>query len=289
MAGTDENQQATTTDNHPPGAAAKPTETPPIAEPAKPVVIEEPNGSDGKVVQVQHSDFKKIKEEAKEKGRREALAELDTVAVKYGFSSHESALEALAALNKKPPAPEPKTAPPPTETQMPKPTEKKPDDRAADKAAREAQRLADERGKLRKDWRTSQRKQRDLQRQLDAKDAEKDLIIEMTKLGVQDLDYGMRLLTRELAGKSEEEIKNYDRKAFFEKVRQEKPYLFGETVVPATTGTNGTKPDGSNPAAPNAAKPVVDAAQQNQFDARKATREQFEDRLKALGLNPNNT
>lgn len=168
---------------------------------------------------------------------------------------------------------------------MPKQPDKK-QQPAPDKAQREQTRLSEERAKMRKDLKASERKRRDLQRQLDAKEAEKDLVLEMSQLGIQDVDYGMRLLTRELAGKSEEEIAKFDRKAFFEKVRTEKPYLFGEKVVPATTGTNGTKQDGSNPDAKTPATTVVDETKKKQFDATKASPEEVQKRLNELGLNP---
>jgi hypothetical protein len=256
-----------------------------------PVVIatappgDETKGSEGKDVTLPQSSLKKIKDESRDKGRREALAELDEVARAAGFESHADALKKLGEINKRPAAQPAPTQPAPTqETTMAK--NKQPDPKANDKAAREAQRLADERTKIRKDWKASERKNRDLKRQLDAKEAEKDLIIEMTQVGLQDLDYGMRLLTRELAGKSEEEISKYDRKAFFEKLRTEKPYLFAEKVVPATTGTNGAKQDGSKPAPAPAGQQVVAAAESKQVDATKMTKEQYQARLRELGLDP---
>lgn len=242
------------------------------------------------MLQVQHSDFAKIKEEAKEKGRRQALAELDAMAADLGYASLADALKRIGEIDKKLAAPlDPKPQPVPQETTMPKPTAtpaKTNDPRATDKAARESARLAAERDQIRKDYKASKRKERELQRRLDASEAQRDLMVDMTKRGVTDLDYMMRLATRELAGKSEEEMAKFDWDGFYERHRKERPFLFGEKVIPATTGTNGTKPDGSQPAAPSAAKPIVDAAQGAQFDAKTATKEAFNERLRALGLNP---
>lgn len=282
-------QETTTPPEQPPNGAPPPTEQPPKPETKVEATTDATTKKDGegKVLQVPHSDFKKIKEEARERGRREALAELDAVAVEAGFESHADALKKLGELKKHASKTEAQPSPPETQ-QMTKPADKK-DAKAADKQARESQRLADERSKLRKDWRAAQRSKRDLQRQLDHKDAQMELQKEAYQAGLTDVDYGIRLLTRELAGKSVEEVAKFDRKKFFDDLRAQKPYLFGEKVVPATTGTNGSKGDGSQPATPDASKPVVDAAKGAQFDARTATKEQYEEHLRKLGLNPHVT
>lgn len=154
------------------------------------------------------------------------------------------------------------------------------------KAEMEALRLNDERSKMRKQWRVEERRRRELQSQLDAKEAEMALREELYRAGVQDTDYALRLLTRQLEGKSEEEIGAFNRADFYAELRKEKPYLFGETVAPATTGTNGTKADGSAPVVPAPGGAAVDQAQRDQFDARKAKPQEISDRLRALGLNP---
>lgn len=248
---------------------------------------EEPSGSqEEKVTQVKHSDFKRIKDEARAKGRQQALLELDQAAQAAGFTSHVDALKALAEL-KKSPVPKPIVTPSPqpqgTPTMSIKP--KTPDPRAAEAAAATAaeQKLGLE---ARKQWRASERRRRELQEQLDAKEAEMALREEIYRAGVHDVDYALRLLTRQLEGKSAEEIGAFDRSAFYTGLRKEKPYLFGETVAPATTGTNGVKPDGSNPVVPAPGGAAVEQAQQSQFNARTAKPQEISDRLRALGLNP---
>lgn len=279
MAGTDETKETPPPTTPTPPVAAQPGTT--AAPP--PVVAAEPKGGEGKDVTLPTDAIKKIKEDARDKGRREALTELDAAAVAAGFANHAEAVKYLGDL-KKAPAPAATTTPPkpPENTTMAK-QPKQPDPKA-DKAAKDAAKHAEERQRLHKDWKASKRKERELKRQLDAQVAEKDLAIEMMRYGVQDIDYGMRLLTRELAGKSEEEISKFDRKAYFEKLRGEKPYLFNEKVVPATTGTNGTKPDGSSPATPGAAAPVIAAAAATQVDATKMTKAEYDAHLKKLGL-----
>jgi len=245
---------------------------------------EEPSGSqEEKVQQVKHSDFKRIKEEARAKGRQQAISELDQAAQAVGFTSHADALKALAELKKSPPTPvKPAPQPEGSKTMSTKPT----DTKAADQQRVEALKASEERATMRKQWRTEEKRRRELQEQLNAKDAEMALREEMYRAGVTDVDYTIRLLTRQLEGKTVEEMNAFDRSAFYTGLRKEKPYLFSETVAPATTGTNGVKPDGSSPAAPNPGNAAVEQAKSNQFDARKAKPEEVSLRLRALGLNP---
>lgn len=263
-----------------PAIIAQPTETPPpVVKPV--VVVEEPEGGDGKVLQVKHGDFKRIKDEAKEKGRQEALLEYEAKAKKAGFRSLDEFLETA----KKPTAPNPEPLVPPKKVTTAMPITPAPAPKP-DKAAAEAAKLSDEKSRMRKQCRREEKQRRLLERQLAAKDAEMELRDELHSFGVADVDYGIRLLTRALQGKSEEELAKFDRKAFFEGIRQDRPYLFGERVQPATTGTNGAKPDGSNPVTPPAGGPAAAAAEANKFDARKATPQEVSDKLKSLGLNP---
>lgn len=250
---------------------------------------EEPKDGQEKVQQVKHSDFKRIKEEAKAKGKQEALSELDAKAKEQGFQSWDDAMKYLGELKKTPPA-KPAAPQPPKET----PTMSTADkdkvkaQKEKERQAADAKAKADEQARQddRKRWRSEERKRRELQAALDAKEAEMGLREEMWRAGVSDVDYTMRLLTRELEGKSEDEIAKYDRKSFYDKLKGERPYLFGEKVAPANTGTNGTKPDGSAPETPKPGDPSKEKAADQQFDARKAKPEEVQARLRALGLNP---
>jgi len=263
--------------DHPEGRDNQPTD-----ETAQALSEEPPESQEEKVQQVKHSDFKRIKEEARAKGRRDAISDLDQAAQAAGFTSHSDALKALAELKKSPPPAPVKPSPQPKGEPTMATKSKTPDP----KAEMEALRLNDERSKMRKQWRVEERRRRELQSQLDAKEAEMALREELYRAGVQDTDYALRLLTRQLEGKSEEEIGAFNRADFYAELRKEKPYLFGETVAPATTGTNGTKADGSAPVVPAPGGAAVDQAQRDQFDARKAKPQEISDRLRALGLNP---
>lgn len=245
----------------------------------------------GKVIPVPTGDFKKIKDEARERGRREALSELDQHAVQAGFTSMADALGALAKIKQGVPQQHQATRSQPQEKPtMPKNPENKTLTPAQGKGAADSARHAEERAKMRKQWRREEKQRRHLERELKAAEASKELQRELFNMGVRDVDYVERLIARQLAGKSEEEIAKFLKEELTvyvtDTVRKERPYLFGEVVAPANTGTNGSKPDGSQPATPAAGQPGVQAAQEQQFDARNATPQQVQERLRKLGLNP---
>jgi hypothetical protein len=270
------------------GNGPKEPDTQPTDAPAQ-VVAEEPTGDhEEKVQQVKHSDFKRIKEEARAKGRREAAGDLDDAVKAAGFSSLADALKEIGKIRTimsetvKEPAPKPAETPQPKGTPMPKPQPKNEDD----KARLETMKLQEERAKMRKQWRLEERRRRELQSQLDAKEAEMGLREELYRAGVTDVDYALRLLTRQLEGKSEQEMAAFKRAEFYDGLKKEKPYLFGEKVVPATTGTNGAKADGATPQPPAPGDVAVGEAQKTQFDARTAKPQDIQKRLRELNLNP---
>jgi len=262
---------------------------------------EPPDDQEDKVHRVKHSDFKRIKDDSRAKGKAEALSELEQAAKAAGYESLNDAMKNLKELKTMLAQagtvvePQQTTAVPPLEKTPPSATETKPamPTTPDPKTSKELQRLTDENARLteerareRKNWRAEERKRREYQRQLDAKDAEMGLREEMYQFGVTDVDYGLRLLTRELEGKSEDEISAFDRKAFFDGVRGQRPYLFGEKVTAATTGTNGADATGTAPAAPAPGAAAGAAAAAQQFNARDAKPTDVQARLKALGLNP---
>lgn len=179
-------------------------------------------------------------------------------------------------------------------TKPPKPTTPPPNEQAL---RGEAERAKSERVKTRKAWRASESKRRELEARLNAKEAEMSLRDECYRAGVADVDYVIRLLTRELEGKTQDEITKYDRNAFYSGLKSDKPYLFGEKVVPATTGVDpsakpslGAAPTAPTPGAAPATPPpgganAADAAAKK-FDARTAKPEEVQKRLRELGLNP---
>lgn len=275
----------------PPGQTAQPTNGAPSGAPAAPA-----GGQGEGVQQVKHSDFKRIKQEQRDRGRREAIDELDSKARAQGFESHDDALKYLAALKKTPPVQQPaKTLTPPKGAPT-MPTKPAPKNQDEDRLRAESLRASDDKTKMRKQWRQENRKRRELEAALQAKDAEIGLREECYRAGVKDVDYVIRLLTRELQGKTQEEIAAYDRNKFYEATRKDKPYLFGEAVVAATTGTGGevkTEAGGGSsttangaPAAPAPGATAIVDANAKKFDARTAKPDEVQARLRELGLNP---
>jgi hypothetical protein len=97
--------------------------------------------------------------------------------------------------------------------------------------------------------------------------------------GVTDVDFGTYLLDQYVSGKSPEELEKFDEKKWFEELRTSRPYLFGEVVRPATTGTGP-----GNPPAPRPSAALSTAATANGVDVKKMNPVQFRDYLAKKGL-----
>lgn len=229
---------------------------------------------------VPHSVWAKTKQKQRERGKREAMDELDKVAKEHGFASYKDALAFMGAMKSKGSG---------------KPAGEKPERESGSGSSgggkwgkqyeREKQQWAKERGELSSKLRHTTRKYSDLEQTLAAERAEWELQKLAISKGIKDPDYAVRLLTRHLesiGGSDPEKLKElkFDDAAFFDKLRESHPYLFGEVVKPVTTGTgpNGqpVPPKGTNGAPSNPA---------TGFDARKASPEEFRAELARRGLN----
>ncbi len=276
-----------------PGATPAPPPPPaPVAAPppTEPGVREL---ADGRAQILSASAYKRIKENARKRGRDEAMTELDKLAQAAGFKSAADALANINANrgsghggggNRGQPGRQASADEPPV---PPSPPQNRNDRRAWERYERARQQFERDRTAYRERISREAQKRRELQRQLDAKDAEMALRETAVSCGVRDVDYAIRLLTRHLDGQTEEQLQNFDERKFFEGLRNEKPYLFGEITTPVTTGTAGAAPTGGG--APPPARPgqtAAGAAAAAQVDARKMTREQFAERLAKMGLNP---
>lgn len=114
----------------------------------------------------------------------------------------------------------------------------------------------------------------------DALEAEMIVREAAARTGVRDTDYAMRLLTRHLQGKSVEDLKEFDESKYFEGLRGDHPYLFGEVHQPATTG-NGAS---TAPSAPQPGAVGSGAAQGSQIDVKKMNPQEFREHLANRGL-----
>lgn len=248
---------------------------------------------DGRVQILHPSAFKRIKDKERRKGHDDALKELDGAAQAAGFKDAVSAFEAIRGMGGNrggAPAPQPQ---PPRREARPGQSPEAPVPPAQpgkhgsrkdwERYERQRQQFERDRASYRDRVAKATQRNRDLQRQIDAQQAEMSLRESAVACGVKDVDYAMRLLTRHLEGKSEAEVDTFDEKKFFGDLRTSKPYLFGETVTPATTGNGGAAPGGS---APQPGATTTAATTTAQVDARKMSREEFQNRLKKMGLNP---
>lgn len=230
-------------------------------------------------VSIPQSAFAKLKEEQRRRGEREAMAALESKFKAAGFGSLDEALAAAAAARQQPAKAQASQQTRP----MAKATETSQYSGGSRDGAvdpRQVRKLQQERERLAKQFAAEQAQRRKLQRQLEAKEAEMTLREAAVSHGVRDVDYALRLLQRELDGKSEAELQSFNEAEFFgKKLRGSHPYLFGETVMPATTGTGAT-----GPAAPKAADVQTAQGQAGHFDARKATAEEFQKEMRRRGL-----
>jgi len=239
----------------------------PASAPAEPLPQGMAPGKDGRVQVLSQSAFKRLKDEARDKGRKEALS---TFAKDAGFTNVDDLQKALAGL-KNPPAPvTPEARPPAEATNTPK---------TGDKWDRERVQLQRQIDDLSRRVKTETEGRKEIQRQLDAKEAEMELRESAVINGIKDPDYAIRLLTRALESKSEEELAKFDHGKFFSELRSSHPYLFNEVVKPATTG-NGA----GAPAAPKPAEAAAAAAQAGKVDATKMTAEEYRAHLAKRGL-----
>jgi hypothetical protein len=250
------------------------------AEPSLPTI------AGGKNVILPQSAIGKLKEEQRQRGKREAVTELEAKFKAAGFSSIDEAIAAMAAARSAPTA----KASPPVKQAKQEVLEiedeevqatAQPQTQGGTDYAKQMQKLQRERERLSKQFAAEQAQRRKLQRTLEAKEAEFALRETAVGKGVKDVDYAVRLMQRELEGKDEKALAAFDEGKFFNTLRTTHPYLFGEMVVPATTGTGV----GAAPAAPKAS--TVQAAQgaAGKTDARAMSADEFQKLMRARGLN----
>lgn len=252
-----------------------------------------------KVMSIPTSAMKRIKDEERERGRSEGINEFLRTA---GFSSPDEFAQMMSSLRSNT---QQKAAPRQTyshdegESFPETPRAKQPTQQVAQQdegellavknARRELARYERQMEKLQRErdeainrYRSEMSSRSQLQEALDAKEAEAALRETAVGLGVKDVDYALRLLTRELENKDESELAKFDERAFFEGLRKAKPYLFGELVQPATTGTG----IGAAPAAPKPGAVTAETAKNGQTDARKMNQQEFSELLRKRGINP---
>lgn len=230
-------------------------------------------------VQVPQSAFKKLKDDALERGRKKAQAEFEERVKAAGFSSLDDLLKAVPSKTtaKKPVASYIEDDVDDVPVQVAAEPPKKTGNAALD---RERERLHRETLKLQAKLDREALRRRELQRELDAREAEMGLRQSAALAGVRDIDYAITLLERHISGKDEAALAEFDERAYFSQLRASHPYLFGETVVAATAG-NAAAAAPKAPA-PNAVTQQTVSSQA--VDARKMNRDEYTALLRSRGL-----
>lgn len=236
--------------------------------------------------------MKRLKEEMRNKGRQEAMQSIFDAT---GVADEEGLKDFFAQLRQSQPqpparAPARRVAQPPANNVDPdlandqgNPPQQDPNEkRRVARDERERTRLQQERDTYQRRAQTEIANRQRLEEQLEAREAEMAIREVAVAAGMKDVDYGVRLLTRALEGKTEQELQAFDERKYFESLRTEKPYLFGETTVPVTTGTGAGNtpqptPGGTNTNPQNNPNGPT-------FDARKAKPDDIRQRLRKLGL-----
>jgi len=236
-------------------------------------------GADGKVQMLSTGAFKRLKDDAREKGRKEAIN--DFIA-ELGFASTDEAKAALQKLK----APANVANPPEPSTQNANNGNGKTNvqpGKSMRAVMRDVQKLRDENEQLRKQMQKEASKRKELQSAIEAREAEMELRTIAVQTGITDVDYALQLLSKHLAGKEPAEWEKFDEGAFFGGLKSSHPYLFREVSRPATTGTGV----GTAPASPNPNTVSTNAAQGSQVDAKSMTKEQYDALLRKRGLQLN--
>lgn len=226
----------------------------------------------------QHA-FKKAKDDAREKGRKEAI---DSLVKELGLSSVDEFKGLIQGVK----SGKVKAQPQRQEVQKPDADKSKPE------SNKEASLLFKERSKWQKTYesqnqRLSQesRARKDLEQRLEAKDAEMALMAAAFTAGIRDdiaVEMAIRMLTKHVESLSEQDQAKFDERKYFASLRESHPLLFSEVVRPATTG-NGS----SNVNAPKPGTMVQTAAALGKKDARKMNPQEYREHLLSQGLKLN--
>jgi hypothetical protein len=235
----------------------------------------------GKTISLPTSAFAKLKAEAAEKGRKGALSEVEQKAKAFGFDSVDAMFQALETSRSNASDEIVETRPAQRQAQVQQQTKQ---GGGKEAVATEALRYAKELERARKESEKASREARRYRQQFEEFQAESEMKEVLLRAGVrEEVDYALSLMRRDIQSKLETdpELAAYSTDEFLRSLRQNKPFLFGESRIAATTGTGGEGPQ-ARPAAPGQAASTI--AQSEQFDARKASPEQLKARLAQLGI-----
>jgi hypothetical protein len=253
---------------------------PPAVPPAAPPVA--PPAAVAKNIVIPTASMRRIKDEEFARGKSAALEEY---AKAQGYTSAEEMQQVLAKAKQPQQPAAPQNQPPqdPLEedpaAQLAKDKEAR---REEGRYQRQLEKVLNERNRYAQQA-TDFRKQVDeAKAETDAVKAEMYLRTVAAGVGIQDIDYAITLFSREVEKMTPEQAETFDEKAWFAGLRSSKPILFGEAVVPVTTGT-GT---GGAPKPPGPATVSTQNGQNGRADARKMNPAEYRAELARRGITP---
>lgn len=230
---------------------------------------------------IPHSSMKRIKEEEYTKGKQAAL---DQMAKDAGYENNADFVSAMARLRQPAPAPaptaQPLEAPADDAVTPPDPANTVAQTRRDMALQRNLEKALNERNKYANSASEYRKELENARSEVDAVRAEMHLRTIAAGVGVQDIDYAITLLTREVEKLTPEQAAQFDERAYFDGLRKSKPMLFGEMVQPANTGTGG----GSAPTPPRPGQVASQTAQNGKVDARKMDAKAYKELLQARGI-----
>jgi hypothetical protein len=262
-----------------------------LEQPDDQVVTEQPPvevpPTEAKTVTVSTDVFAKIRAEENAKGKKSAQADLEARAKQLGFASLEEMFLAESTRQEQQKTKGDSTVTKPAAVTKPatKPVARpatpaaKPPASTADKRAQE--RWKAERERLNRVNAAETRKRKEAERTADALRAEISLREAAIRAGVNDVEYAMVLVRRELTGKTQDELKVFDESKFFDGLKVTKPVLFAVENRPANTSPQVKE---QPPSAPKPATVVEQNPENKPVDVRKMTTAEYKAHLEKRGI-----
>ncbi len=236
----------------------------------------------GKTVMLTTNALKGRLDKEKERGRRAAIAEVESKARALGY---ESAAEMYAALEKlKAGAVTPSAEPVKKET---KPMNEggKNNGQRDSRADKEIERLRKESDERERQRRHAEKQAKSARKREEEARIESQLARAAALAGIRnddDIEYAIHLLRSEVKRDPSKfnGAETFDERKWFDTLRETKPHLFGDAPKPASTGVNM----GTQPLPPKPGEVTTQTAQNGQFNARTATRDELNKEMTRRGL-----
>ncbi len=226
-----------------------------------------------KLMHIPTASMKRIKEGERQRGRENAITELNIKAKALGFRSHEDLLASAQRFRERSkPQGQQSSTPDPEHRESP---------RKVSALEKDVARLTDERKRQNRRIADLEKENKKLRAQLDSQETESTLRVAAARHGVKDVDYALHVCRAHCSRLSQEQLGSFNEDKFFgETLKASHSYLYG--AEERLANTTPVAPTPGKPAAPVAA-PVQDPAMVG-VDATKLSPEEYKQLLKARGL-----